>query len=850
MRSQRIMTCLVLLTFGIGIVVKGRSCGLIYTICVRFRLLNGASPATIFSYTDGEAFEEMNVAVKWPEEELLVMCCYYHVHHYVDVPVKLFHWHHLCVSIDLRANTLELAFDDVTFETTAGRPESTVDLATARVKGYGRFVLGQNVNPSSDWDVTQTFHGEMVDFRYYNTTMPFQDLVKYTTCQAEDTDLEPLYGFQKNLTALELRGSVEVIEAALEEICRPVFSYLIMFTQKMSFNGALSRCRSFVGELAVPHDLEENDRIYDNYIRFNDQCTQGWAALYWLGIEGNISAGTWRNLAKDEPLAWGKWLESWELPTEQYPCATYGGVGIPSMWYNADCSTLTCALCNFTEQPRLRIRGLCSETKFDRNFILYGYENGRPVFEGNFFSRILWDNSTWVMAYRRDPSVEARMVEKRPKGYPLGLNEWDFAGDDCAVPRASMLLTLCGPEDFTCSDGSCIPIGNRCNQVTDCPDKSDELNCQILLIPDGYSSDLPPPTIGEVPLQLLFGLVVTSVRHFDLVGFRMELDVQESTIWRDARLTFSNLKDGNFSNRAKVSEELWLPRISVQDSEGSPTDIQLRDQFLHVNREAPSLPDDDAVAGEDKLYSGSEHRMKLMQQYTMGFMCRFRLQMYPFDSQKCSLTYNLTNMQNMFQFVKGGVFFTGERRLLEYKFVKEEMFIIGNARSVKVVLQFRNQYGYYVGNAFVPSMFMVFICYLTLLFDLADFQDRIMVSLTSLLVLASLFSQTSQSIPKTAYLKHIDVWYIVLITIDFFIIVILVVIENLRLYSESDDRVFTVTAASAKKMAEVGRVRKAMLDYRVLSLRLNRACVLVFPVVSALFVLAFFMIGLVQYYVD
>ncbi|XP_042226129.1 uncharacterized protein LOC121869070 [Homarus americanus] len=56
-----------------------------------------------------------------------------------------------------------------------------------------------------------------------------------------------------------------------------------------------------------------------------------------------------------------------------------------------------------------------------------------------------------------------------------------------------------------------------------------------------------------------------------------------------------------------------------------------------------------------------------------------------------------------------------------------------------------------------------------------------MVSLTSLLVLATVFTQTSQSIPKTSYLKLIDVWFVVLISEDFAIIVSLVYIEVLRL---------------------------------------------------------------------
>nr|XP_027209088.1 uncharacterized protein LOC113802683 [Penaeus vannamei] len=65
--------------------------------------------------------------------------------------------------------------------------------------------------------------------------------------------------------------------------------------------------------------------------------------------------------------------------------------------------------------------------------------------------------------------------------------------------------------------------------------------------------------------------------------------------------------------------------------------------------------------------------------------------------------------------------------------------------------------------------------------NLEDFQDRIMVSLTSLLVLVTFFSQTTQSIPKTSYVKLIDAWYLSLIVEDFLVIVVLVYIERTRL---------------------------------------------------------------------
>ena len=56
-----------------------------------------------------------------------------------------------------------------------------------------------------------------------------------------------------------------------------------------------------------------------------------------------------------------------------------------------------------------------------------------------------------------------------------------------------------------------------------------------------------------------------------------------------------------------------------------------------------------------------------------------------------------------------------------------------------------------------------------------------MVSLTSLLVLATFFTQTSQSIPKTSYLKLIDVWFVAVIFLDFAMIMSIVYVEILRL---------------------------------------------------------------------
>lgn len=61
-----------------------------------------------------------------------------------------------------------------------------------------------------------------------------------------------------------------------------------------------------------------------------------------------------------------------------------------------------------------------------------------------------------------------------------------------------------------------------------------------------------------------------------------------------------------------------------------------------------------------------------------------------------------------------------------------------------------------------------------------DLQDRIMVSLTSLLVLVTFFTDTSQKIPRTSYLKLIDIWFVSLMFEDFLIILSIVYVEDLH----------------------------------------------------------------------
>ena len=90
--------------------------------------------------------------------------------------------------------------------------------------------------------------------------------------------------------------------------------------------------------------------------------------------------------------------------------------------------------------------------------------------------------SKWLLTSADDPNVSA--VFNKSTEIPLGKQPWVFSGESCddyagAVDRV-LQVSACSEREFTCDDGLCIQMENRCNRRADCQDNSDERNCQVV----------------------------------------------------------------------------------------------------------------------------------------------------------------------------------------------------------------------------------------------------------------------------------------------------------------------------------------------------------------------------------
>lgn len=180
--------------------------------------------------------------------------------------------------------------------------------------------------------------------------------------------------------------------------------------------------------------------------------------------------------------------------------------------------------------------------------------------------------------------------------YPFGTRQWQLGSEVCGMKAGTtvpLTLSVCSSGQFTCADGTCIDLGQRCDLRVDCPDQSDEASCSLVAVPAGYSTTIPPPplTAGQpLPIALKLNLIAfPSIITQDLTlvaSFKLALR------WRDVRLNFLNLKDDLSLNllSAESVKAIWTPRAFFSNAKGNVFTNLEQGSRVECVREGPSRP--------------------------------------------------------------------------------------------------------------------------------------------------------------------------------------------------------------------------------------------------------------------
>lgn len=196
------------------------------------------------------------------------------------------------------------------------------------------------------------------------------------------------------------------------------------------------------------------------------------------------------------------------------------------------------------------------------------------------------------------------------------------------------------------------------------------------------------------------------------------------------------------------------------------------------------------------VYSGSENYIRISRKYTITWSCTFNFFYYPFNIDYCYMVFRFkrnTDNYVVLQKYGHGILYQ-ESTLTEYSvgrmhvepYVSQEPY-----SGLRVVVQLKHLYASEVLTIFIPTTVINLISYATFFFKWYDFNNCVMVSLTTLLVLMTLFSQVSDALPKTSYFKLVDIWFFASILFTFIIIVCHTIVEYHHKYDheiEAEER--------------------------------------------------------------
>ena len=157
--------------------------------------------------------------------------------------------------------------------------------------------------------------------------------------------------------------------------------------------------------------------------------------------------------------------------------------------------------------------------------------------------------------------------------YVLGKHEWTISSDtfECGKGESyttELKLTGCKEDgEFTCDDGQCVTMEERCNQVPDCRDKSDEMGCRLIRFERSYNKNIPPiqrsPLGDPIPVAVNVSVNLMKVVHIDETDHSIHLQFQIGLRWTENRVKYHNLKSKTSLNALTLDDvnKLWLPLL-------------------------------------------------------------------------------------------------------------------------------------------------------------------------------------------------------------------------------------------------------------------------------------------------
>ena len=374
-------------------------------------------------------------------------------------------------------------------------------------------------------------------------------------------------------------------------------------------------------------------------------------------------------------------------------------------------------------------------------------------------------------------------------------------------------------------------------------DGSDEMSCELVNIPPSYSvSNAPMPFDGHATLEIVTKIILLSIDSIDSVDMTVTLTMKIDLQWYDSRLMFSSLMfktENRIPN--KKSDQIWSP-LQEMTYENAVIGEVTHDRHYVMNI-IPIAPEnsDPSNAMENRLFNGSYNPLRLTQRMKIKYGCTFDVTRFPFDSEKCSLTMKMKQQRaRRITFMgNGNVFYTGEAIIDQFEIGKMSSIVtnVNDSTRLDIIIPMTRLPTNQFLNTFFPTVILWLFGYSTLFIEPTElgFANRFMGAGTALLVIATLINAVKSDLPKTSYMKFIDIWFLWHVGSVFGIIIYHIVLDRIRSILEERTEPGNDVTPFEKDDGESLRKQGIKLIKNI-----NKAMIYVFPILTGSFYIVYF----------
>lgn len=366
--------------------------------------------------------------------------------------------------------------------------------------GDSTLVLGQySLGHLQGYTKTRSFSGQLTHVGVWGRTLSSQEVSQVAGCVIIPSGLVISWDDEwkaSNSSFVNLNDS---------EVCnnKAKDTHIKLFA--MPYHSALETCTGLGGFLPVPLNLEHARDL------LQVMKTPSELEMMWVGATDVLEEGVYIFDHTGEEIPWKVWGGNDPNGLQWQNCLIFD----ETFLHDYPCHVRRESMCYLPSLQEWTLKGPCEDDTANYKYSLLHPDKGQLVFRGYYQYEIIERNNSWQWRNVITDNVIAILPFEENR-WPMGRRDWALQTEVCGKKgKYTLLLSSCSRQEFTCRDGSCVPLSRRCDQRLDCRDESDEQECELVHRPNGYQHTLPPPSQRQGdntrPHKLLYVILSSSV---------------------------------------------------------------------------------------------------------------------------------------------------------------------------------------------------------------------------------------------------------------------------------------------------------------------------------------------------